>query len=222
MSTVSSPKSVELNKEYWDDFYKRSHQHHPSQFCISILPELETNTVIVELGSGNGRDSHYFSSQGHIAVAMDLSHEAVKSCVELAKSRNIEHATFFQGDLTQKSDVDKLIDHARKLANDRKIVIYSRFVMHALDANQQESLFKILSECVRTNELVYFEFRSIEDAELEKHFGGHFRRYIDTEEFNRKLSEEYGFCIDYTITGKGIAKYKKEDPIVSRVIARKQ
>jgi hypothetical protein len=221
MDTLPLPKSVELNKQYWDDFYKRNHRHHPSQFCISILPELAENSVIVELGSGNGRDSHYFSSQGHIAVALDLSHEAVKSCDDLAKSRNIEHATFYQGDMTQKEDVENVVKQARILANGRGVVFYSRFVMHALGDEQEAKLFQILSDCVRSNELVYFEFRSKEDEDLEKHFGGHFRRYIDTEDFKRTLSEEYGFSIDYSITGQGIAKYKEEDPIVSRVIARK-
>jgi len=213
--------SVQLNQPYWDDFYKRSHRHTPSQFCVSILPELEENTVIVELGSGNGRDSHYFANQGHIAVAMDLSHEAVKSCEEEAKSRNIDHSTFSQGDITQKEDIEKIVDRARTLADGKAVVFYSRFVMHSLDDEQENNFLEVLSGCMRGNELVYFEFRSKEDAELEKYFGGHFRRYIDTDAFKNRLSNQLGYTIDYSITTQGIAKFKEEDPIVSRVIARK-
>lgn len=214
-------ESVQLNQAYWDEFYKRSHRDTPSQFCVSILPELKENTVIVELGSGNGRDSHYFANQGHIAVGMDLSHEAVKSCEDEAKSRNIVHSSFYQGDITQGEDVDKVVEHARGLSGGEAIVFYSRFVMHSLDDEQEYCLMKVLSECMEENELVYFEFRSKEDAELEKLFGGHFRRFIDTDAFKKSLIEEFGFSIDYSITGKGIAKFKQEDPIVSRVVARK-
>ncbi len=34
---------------------------------------------------------------------------------------------------------------------------------------------------------IYFEFRSKEDANLDKHFEGHFRRYVDTDQFAKAL-----------------------------------
>ena len=76
-------KDIEFNKAYWNDFYQSNHKHTPSQFCVCVLTEISPNAVVVELGSGNGRDSHYFASQGHVTVAMDLSQQAVESCTEL-------------------------------------------------------------------------------------------------------------------------------------------
>jgi len=69
--------------------------------------------------------------------------------------------------------------------------------------------------------MVYFEFRSKEDAELKKHYGGHFRRYVNTDTFKDQLVNKFGYSIDYSITGKGMAKFQEEDPFVSRLIARK-
>lgn len=215
-------KNLELNKQYWDSFYKRNHKHTPSQFCVCVLTEIEPDTVVVELGSGNGRDAHYFASQGHITVAMDLSSQAVKYCEDLAKSRNIIHSAFYQGDMTNKSMVQKLVGHARKISRGKEVVFYSRFVMHSLDAEQELKFLNILTDCMQTNEAVYFEFRSKEDSDLIKHYGGHFRRYIDADNFIQKLSGEFGFLIDYFIVGRGMAKFKEEDPFVSRVIARKK
>ena len=97
--------SVELNKQYWDSFYKTNHKHTPSQFCVCVLTEINSDSVVVEFGCGNGRDTLYFASQAHIVVAMDLSHQAIKSSEEDAKSRNIEHSSFFQGDLTCRESV---------------------------------------------------------------------------------------------------------------------
>lgn len=215
-------KNIEFNKMYWDSFYKSNHKHTPSQFCVCVLTEIESDTVIVELGSGNGRDSHYFASQGHITIAMDLSHQAIKSCEDEARSRNIEHSTFFQGDITSRESVNGMIEFTRNNSGDSEVAFYSRFVMHSVDDEQELAFLQILSSCMKPGEVVYFEFRSKEDSELKKHYGGHFRRYLDTEKFIQLLEDRFGYGIDYSITGRGMAKFKEEDPFVSRVIARKK
>jgi|SaaInlStandDraft_6_1057023.scaffolds.fasta_scaffold71215_2 tellurite methyltransferase len=215
-------KDIAFNKGYWDSFYKSNHKHTPSQFCVCVLTEIPEDAIIVELGSGNGRDAHYFASQGHETIAMDLSHQAVKSCIDLSKSRNLGHLTFFQGDLTSKESIQKTVDHAREKAGKKDIVFYSRFVIHSIDDEQELMFLEILSNCLRPDELVYFEFRSKEDSDLKKHYGGHFRRYVDTDDFKNRLINKFGFVIDYIITGKGMAKFKEEDPFVSRLIVRKK
>ncbi|MDG1207149.1 MAG: class I SAM-dependent methyltransferase [Pseudomonadales bacterium] len=213
--------SSELNRQYWDAFYRTNHRHTPSQFCACILTEIEPDTVVVELGSGNGRDSHYFASQGHITAAMDLSKEAIKSCEDQARSRNIEHSAFFQGDITSRESLDRVISYARKNAKGKDIVFYSRFVMHSLDDDQELAFMASVSEAMQKGEIIYFEFRSKEDASLRKHYGGHYRRYVDTEIFLHLLTNKFGFDIEYSLTGNGMAKYREEDPCVSRVFARK-
>ncbi len=214
-------KNWEFNKKYWDTFYKSNHKHTPSQFCVCVLTEIDSNSVVVELGSGNGRDAHYFASQGKVTIAIDLSYQAIKSCEDEAKARNINHSTFFQGDITNRDYVKKIVEFARGQADGKKLCFYSRFVMHSLDEDQELMLLSILSDCMYTDENVYFEFRSKEDSSLKKHYGGHYRRYIDTDKFSRLLADK-NFSIDYQITGKGMAKFKEEDPYVSRVIARKK
>lgn len=214
-------KNIEFNKKYWDSFYTSNHKHTPSQFCVCVLTEINEDAVVVELGSGNGRDSHYFASQGHITIAMDLSDQAIKSCIDLAAERNIEHSTFFQGDLSSEESVQNITQHAREKSNGRDMIFYSRFVMHSIDDAQELSFLTTLCNCMHQDEIVYFEFRSKEDAELTKHYGGHFRRYVDTDKFKQLLTNEFSFKIDYSITGKGMAKFKEEDPYVSRITARK-
>ncbi|MFT7685405.1 MAG: tellurite methyltransferase [Candidatus Azotimanducaceae bacterium] len=215
-----SEKNIDLNKHYWDNFYKNNFKNTPSQFCVCMLTEIDRSATIVELGSGNGRDALYFASQGHITVAMDLSEEAITACKREASEREVEHTSFFQGDLTQHKDVDALIQHARNISQGKPLVFYSRFVMHSLDDTQEKNLLNILSSCIKPGETVYFEFRSQEDENLDKLFGNHFRRYVDTEEFYLRLKQG-GFEIQYNLIGQGMAKYKEEDPFVARVIAVK-
>lgn len=214
-------KNIDYNKHYWNEFYKNNHKLTPSQFCVSVLNELADNTCLVELGSGNGRDSFYFSSQGVVTVAMDLSKQAIESCKQQATKRKFKHTSFFQGDLTSISDVSHVVKNARESKNgDGNVAFYSRFVMHSLDDEQESALLDILSELVLVDEKVYFEFRSQEDENLDKHFGNHYRRYVDTTKFKARLNAA-GFELEYEVIGQGMAKYKEEDPFVARFIARK-
>ena len=95
--------------------------------------------------------------------------------------------------------------------------------MHSLDIDQESDFLLALSKSLITGDTVYFEFRSEEDAETEKYFGNknHFRRYVDSNRFIRDLNDIHQFDISYSITGNGMARYRGEDPVVTRIIAVK-
>lgn len=217
---MTSEKDIDFNKEYWDKFYAASHRHVPSQFCVCMVTELPSDSIVVELGSGNGRDAMYLASRGHIIVATDLSEQAIKSSSEVAIERGLNHATFVQSDLTDSKSVNHVVALAREQVKGGNVVFYSRFIMHSLDDDQELKFLSILTNSMAAGEVVYFEFRSKEDEGLEKVHKGHFRRYVDTDIFKQRLLD-LGFDIEYSITGMGMAKYKTEDPFVSRIIARK-
>ena len=139
---VEEKKDELLNKQYWDAFYKQNRGHLPSQFCISVLTDTPPDCVIVELGSGNGRDSHYFASQGRITAAMDISEQAIRSCESYAAEQDIRHSTFSQGDITNKDNLSAMINDARAKVKNRPITFYSRFVMHALNDAQEQAFLK--------------------------------------------------------------------------------
>lgn len=213
-------KDIDFNKDYWNTFYAAAHRHIPSQFCVCVATELVSDAVIVELGSGNGRDAFYFASRGHTIVATDLSEQAITSSQAAIIERGLDHAAFIQSDLTDRVSLSRVVETARENGKNADLVFYSRFIMHSLDDEQELKFLSNLYEFMRQGERVYFEFRSSEDAELDKIHKGHFRRYVDTDVFKDRLSN-LGLTIEYSITGVGMAKYKTEDPVVSRIIARK-
>jgi tellurite methyltransferase len=218
-------KDKKAEQDYWNDFYSKSFIDVPSQFCVSITSDVHKKKTIVEFGSGAGRDSLYLASIGYVAVAMDLSVEAVEKCNNAMQKQGVEHAVFLCGDMSSSDDVKEVIDKARNYAHndDSKLVVYSRFVMHALDDQQEYLFLTALTENMNQSEYLYLEFRSTEDMETEKYFGNdnHFRRYIDSDKFVSNLKTKYGFDVIYSITGQGMARYKNEDPFVSRIIAVK-
>ena len=96
------------------------------------------DAVIVELGSGNGRDSLYFASQGFTTVALDLSAVAVEACQDHSKAQGLEAAHFVQADITDDKAVEHAVAKARAKSPSGALVFYSLFIMQSLDRAQQQ------------------------------------------------------------------------------------
>lgn len=221
-----SLKDSSTEQGYWNDFYEKCVIDVPSQFCVSMLTDISKRKTVVEFGSGNGRDSLYMASIGHVLVAMDLSVEAIEKCNSSMISQGVKHAIFLHGDMSNDVDVQKALAVARgnAHADEPELVIYSRFVMHSLDDEQEKKFLTSLSGYMKPGEKLYLEFRSTEDAVTDKYYGNtnHYRRYIDTTKFVKSLSENCGFEVNYSVTGQGMARYKEEDPFISRILATKK
>ena len=217
-------KNVSDEKGYWNHFYEKWVIDVPSQFCVQVATEVGPDETIVEFGCGNGRDALYLVGQGHIVVALDLSVQAIAQCNEKMEQKGISHAEFIRGDLARDEDVKRALDLARRKSGEKSsssgLAVYSRFVLHTLDDMQETAFLSSLSKQLKKNERVYLEFRSLEDADEQKLYGNHYRRYIDTDRLIDELTTRYGFAVEYSITGQGMAKYKEEDPFISRIIAR--
>jgi len=213
---------VVSNKDYWDEFYKKDVLSVPSQFCAMVSTEAPKDRAIIEFGCGNGRDSLYFASQRFRVSATDLSHQAIESCQELADDLDLRGVTFQQGDLSQPHDINSIVETGRNLTKTGKVTGYSRFVMHSINDDQEAMFLSNVSGALKEGELFYLEFRSKEDADLNKIYGNHYRRFVDTDMFVKSMTDTYGFELLYRLTGQGMAKYKNEDPFVSRLIFEKQ
>lgn len=214
--------NVVTNNCYWDEFYQNLELSVPSQFCVMVATECVKGPTIVELGCGNGRDSFYFAGQGHNVCAIDLSKEAVEGCRDFAEKNGLDNANFVQGSIAEFDDLERVFIKARGLSKNRDIVAYSRFVMHSIDDVQESAFLEAVGQLMLSGEKIYFEFRSEEDAKLEKTYGNHYRRFVKTDKFIEAQTDKHGFELSYERTGQGMAKYKSEDPYVSRLIFEKK
>jgi len=227
LSLPPTAKDVAQEKSYWNSFYSKFALAIPSQFCVLTATEVKkSDKPIVEFGCGNGRDSIYFASQGFDVFACDLSKEAID--YNKAKADTFNNDSTHPGsiefeplDATNGYEVKSIINKARAKGVTKNVVVYTRFFLHSIDENQEELLLSALSGALVEGDEIHSEYRSQEDEALPKAFGkGHYRRYIDTPALLQKLQSK-GFETIYEITGRGMAKYKNEDPFVSRFIVRK-
>ena len=221
MKAINMNNDVKFNEIYWDKFYKQVVVRVPSQFCVMVATEADNETCMVEFGCGNGRDSLYFGKIGFNVCSMDLSREAVASCRLSAGAAGLQNISFEAGSIADETDVVSLISAARQKTKSGKITGYSRFVMHSIGDEQESNFLNHISNNMQSTETIFLEYRSREDANLEKIFGGHYRRFVDTQELIKKATSHFGFKLNYRITGQGMARYKHEDPFVSRLILEK-
>jgi len=210
------------NNDYWNNFYKNSDMeliHAPSSFAIFCKENyIKKQSVIVEIGSGNGRDSFYFAKLGHKVHAIDLSQEAVhleQTIINQQIKNNIFliNDNFITYNYTKISNVD---------------IFYSRFTMHTINEKEESILLEKIYSALKIGGEYFIEARTINDPLINKGkkisqnemYTDHYRRFLDSNTFLKKCLK-LGFQLQYFTEQSGLSVYKEDDPVLLRMILRK-
>ncbi len=202
---------------YWNDYYKgRNAVGFPSPFAEFCQEHLLADAAnVVELGSGNGRDSFYFYDQGHQVRAFDMSQEAVDACQQRAEGvRHPARLSFTQGDFSH-LDPDDF---------DGIDTIYSRFTLHSIDDEAEERVLDWAAAILPAGGQFLIEARTILDplygkgTALGNHafHTDHYRRHLDAQAFLGRVLER-GFQLRFFQESDGLAEFQGEDPVVLRL-----
>ena len=209
------------DKKYWTEYYsKNSKPTDASTFAEFILPKLNSNKNLIELGCGNARDSIYFAQNNLNVVAVDQVQEEIDYLNENHKEENIlfvcddfTNLAYTSHDIINETDFD---------------YIYSRFTFHSInEAKEDRTLDWIennldkggcfLLEARSLNDPMFQQGKSLSDTE---NYTTHYRRYMDLDKIIEKL-ESRNFEIIYNIEDNNLAVYKDDNPYVIRIIAKK-
>lgn len=203
------------NKIFWNSFYKKKFNIvKPSPFAKFVLKKIKKNKrTLLDVGCGNGRDTSYFIKNKIKALGFDVSKQAINSTTKKFPQKNI----FFCKDICRPIK--------KKIQKDLYGYIYARFFLHAIDLNQEKIFFSNCKKILDKNGKVFLEFRTIKDPIFKlgkkiskyEYFTDHYRRFIDIELFEKRI-EKFGFIIEFKKSGINLAKFKKENPHVCRVI----
>jgi SAM-dependent methyltransferase len=207
--------------DYWDDFYagKASTQvpQEPSPFARWVAEQVQPPPLLVDIGSGTGRDAFWFARRGWSVLGLDAAQSAVTRARETA-SRDGLGVRFEVLDLDAPDNVDAWAAELTR-PGQAGLVLYARFLVHALDDAARLALWTFCSTVCGPSGVLYAEFRTGKDASAEHEFGEHFRQFLQTDRVVDEIEKTHG-SVFYREEGHGLAPYKSEDPHVCRLAAR--
>ena len=209
-----------MDKSYWNQFYKKRNElMQPSTFAVFchhnfLLP----GSNIIELGSGDGRDSIFFAKEGHFVTGLDQSEEACSIAREKVKSLNINSVVFNQSDFTKdRFENYKEVDG-----------FYSRFTLHSINEFEEDRVLENVSNKVKKGALFLIEARTIKDPLMgegerisdNEFMTDHYRRFLDPNLLVKKCID-IGFKIEYRLESDNLSVVGEDNPVLLRLVLRK-
>ena len=208
-------------KNFWDSFYKDQNNEKitdASSFARFVCDFVKANSLVIDMGCGNGRDSRYLNLFNDV-VGIDQSDEAIEFC--RAQGGSIAGATKtldFRVLSVEDENICQIFKTEFIRSESKNIFVYARFFLHAIDKTQYARFWNF-AQCLNRDYSVSVgvEFRTNEDEKNFKQFPGHFRTYLDPNAVVAD-AELRGFRVREILQGYGLAKYKDEDPHLARII----
>lgn len=213
-----------MEQSYWDTYYSYSTFEDPSPFCKYVISKyLQATDSVVEIGCGEGRDGLEISKHVQSYIGIDKSQTAILAANKKLKiSYNDESRNIFKVGSFQDMDLNLFSTSADRL------VVYSRFSLHADDENAENKLISSFQHYDETPLLVLIEVRTIYDElyglgqliEKNAFVSDHYRRFVDPKEFLGKIDNDF-YLHEFSVS-RGFAKFETEDPMVLRIAFSKR
>ena len=213
------------NKLFWENYYKNNTDdiHNNSLFAKFVydnfIKDYNSQNVylkICDLGSGNSRDSIYFSQLGNFCYAVDINGVLDK---EYPNCNLI------------KEDVETVLkNYQLQTLTD---IMYMRWFLHAMPYELSKDIFKYAVRNLKPNGLVCVEVRSIEDSSLkqnsiyddnDKSFKTTHKRWLFSIEMCQKMAVENDCDIISCEEGyfSHNSNTETENPLLIRMICKKR
>lgn len=207
------------NINYWNKYYYNNNNIYPSNFATFVAKRfIKKDTSILDVGTGDGRDSFYFRKKSKNVFAIDSSDIAIKKNKLKSKRLRLKNINF-----------RNLSSNKLNKINCKKInLVYARFFLHAINEKNEDIFLKSISKNFQTNTIIALEFRTIKDVLMKKgikiskyeRLTDHYRRFIDPKKFQTKI-EKMNYKILYKKLGINLSKNQNDNPHLCRIIFTK-
>ena len=146
---------------HWGDFYRSRASDRVPTTPVRSRPgwpdQLEPRQHVLDVGSGNGRDSAYFAGQGHRVTALDGTQRARRLTRRLAAQQSVKVRP---QELNLNDLFSTLTSGARFAHLKAPPQIYARFLLDAIESDARENFFRWAQMIQRRGGLTFLEFRT--------------------------------------------------------------
>jgi len=205
------------NKIFWNKYYNsKVNNNKPSNFALFINKNyIKKNTFLIDVGTGDGRDSFYLRKKAKHVCSIDQSSIAIKKNRLKARRLGVKNVTF----------KNLSSNHLKKIANKKVNFIYARFFIHAINEINEDIFLKSIKKNFESKTLISLEFRTIKDVLMKKgkklskyeRLTDHYRRFIDTKKFENKL-KKLNYRVLYKKQGINLSKSPNDNPHLCRIV----
>lgn len=207
--------------EYWNGFYnKQQAVNYPSRFAEFCLSKFITPGMrILEIGSGNGRDSFYFAENGVHTIGLDQSDVVTKANSERALQLKLDQKLNF---------VCADFSNITEFLHPNLDALYSRFSLHSVSEEVRHKVMRDVYQSVHVGFVFCIEVRTNKDdlfgvgkkLSANEFSTDHYRSFLDANQF-LAYCLSVGWNAKYFVEAKDLAVYKNENPIVANYVFTK-
>ncbi|MCW2781990.1 MAG: mucin-5AC [Marmoricola sp.] len=184
-----------------------------STFAQWVHDQLPPGAPIADLGSGSGRDSSWFTFQGHPVCSFDYASAALRQ-TSRRLTRHIEDPDVRS--LTVNDSRSALLAGAELSRTPEPHHLYARQLAGCLDGEGRANLWRLSSMALRRGGSLFLEFgagiEELRDPDL-------LIRRLDPEAVAAQIREYGGRVVSLT-TGPGVDFFDQPDPLITRLVAR--
>jgi len=210
-----------MDKDYWNKIYANKaieNDNSPfAEFCLKNY--FNAGGTVVDIAGGNGRDSIYFYNNNinvHL-IDQSLNKKHIKEKLKQIPDNKYKFSLYRDNILDFDYNKIPIIDF-----------FYLRWILHAINEEEEEMLLKKLSSKLLPEGLICIEARTTNDHLFgvgenlgdNSYFTDHFRRFIDLKKFLKKVKSYNLECI-YSVESDGYSILKKDNPVLMRAILKK-
>jgi SAM-dependent methyltransferase len=208
-----------LQTIYWAKFYARTGFAKGSTFFEKVNGWPDVAGRVIDIGCGDGRDSHAFGQAGRSVVGLDRSAVGVQHARDKAAEMGLSDRVQFE--VCDVADNPRTVLASLMADPDESVLFYLRFFLHSVTEDVQHTLLQAIADVARPGDMLAAEFRTDKDEGRSKTYGDHYRRFQNGPAFGLTLHYRYGFEVLDEQEGTGLSVYGDEDPELYRVIARR-
>ena len=211
---------LHYGRKNWDRFAARSSERlpeGPSDFARWVAERYPDHRLLVDIGTGNGRDALWLAGHGRPVLGLDFVLSWLNGATRAAKRAELP-AVFRPFNL---SDTREVLSLGAALARDEEAPdLYARLLLSSLRDDTRENLWRLASMSLRRGGRLFLEFRTALDAGRPHAFGAAKgrRRFLAVDQVVAEIEAMGGRCVESEV-GHGLAVFESEDPHICRLVA---
>lgn len=208
------------NEKYWNKYYQYQNKISSASNFVKFINKkfLKKKDIVLDVATGNGRDSFFLSKHIKFVYGIDKSKIAIDLNNKKVDYLNLKNISF-------KNFTSQQIKFFKK----KITFIYARFFIHAISEKIENKFLNDLKKYFGKKVTIGLEFRTTNDMLINKgvkigrneRFYTHYRRFVDLKKFEKKL-EDKNFKIIYKKKGVNLSKTSNENPYLCRLIIKQK